>query len=58
MASLDIGNLTGALANLTTAISKEKSVKSFINTVNHFGIQVKNNFEVNFSGLESTTFFL
>lgn len=58
MASLDIGNLAGAAAGLTTAFSKEKSIKSFIKQINNFGVQVKNNFEVNFSGLQDIMFFL
>jgi len=56
--ALEIGNILGAAANLTTALSKEKGFKSFLKTVNSFGIQVKNNFEVNFSGLEDVTFFV
>ena len=55
---LQVGNLLGAAANLTTALSKEKTVKSFLDSVNSFGIQVKNNFEVNFSGLTDITFFV
>lgn len=56
--ALDIGNLLGAAANLTTATAKGKSLKSFIQTVNDFGIQVTNNFEVNLFGLEDITFFV
>ena len=56
--ALSLGNLLGAAANLTTAFSKPKSLKEFLNTVNDFGIQVANNFEVNFSGLEDITFFV
>ena len=58
MAGLDLGNLLGAAAQATTALSKGKSLKSFIETIDRFGIQVKNNFEVNFSGLEGATFFV
>lgn len=58
MAGLELGNLFGAVTNVTTALSREKGVKAFIDTINHFGIQVKNNFEVNFSGIPSTTFFI
>lgn len=54
--ALALGNLLGAVANATTALSKEKSLKSFLNNINDFGVQVKNNFEVNFSGLEDITF--
>lgn len=56
--ALALGNLLGAAANLTTAFSKEKSLKSFLERINDFGIQVANNFEVNFSGLEDITFFV
>ena len=49
--ALELGNLLGAAANLTTALSKEKSLKAFLKNVDSFGIQVTNNFEVNFSGI-------
>jgi len=56
--SLDLGNLFGAVTNVTTALSKETGVKAFLNTFRKYGAQVKNNFEVNFSGLEKLTFFI
>ena len=56
--AMQLGNLLGAAANLTTAMSKPKSVRSFLSHVNDFGIQVANNFEVNFDGLEDVTFFV
>lgn len=56
--ALQLGNILGAAANLTTAFSKDKSLKSFLETINDVGIQVQNNFEVNFSGLEDITFFV
>lgn len=56
--ALELGNLLGAAANLTTAIAKEKSLKSFLQQMTDFGIQVKNNFEVNLFGLEDITFFV
>ena len=57
--SLELGNLLGAAANVTAALQDDqKSLKSFLTTVNDFGVQVKNNFEVNFSGLEDITFFV
>lgn len=56
--ALQLGKLLGAAANLTTAFSEEKSVKSFLERINDFGVQVTNNFEVNFSGLEDITFFV
>lgn len=56
--ALALGNLLGAAANLTTAFSKEKSLKSFLDHINSFGVQVANNFEVNFSGIEDVTFFV
>jgi len=58
MAGLELGNLLGAVTQATTALSKEKNLKSFIETINKFGVQVKNNFEVNFSGLQDLTFFV
>ena len=56
--SLGIGNLAGAVNGVMTAISKEQSVKSFLDVINDFGVQVSNNFEVMFSGLADTTFFI
>lgn len=55
---LQVGNLLGAASSLTTALSKPKTPKSFMEMVDSFGIQVKNNFEVNFSGLTDVTFFI
>ena len=55
---MNLGNLFGAVTNLTTAFSGQTSYKSFIQTVNDYGIQVKNNFEVNFSGLQTVTLFI
>lgn len=55
--ALQIGNLLGAAANLTTAFGQDKSLKSFLQHINDFGIQVTNNFEVNIAGLEDVTFF-
>ena len=56
--ALELGNLLGAAANLTTALSKEKSLKAFLKNVDSFGIQVTNNFEVNFSAISDATFFV
>ena len=56
--ALELGNLLGAATNLTTALSKGKSLKSFLATINDFGVQVNNNFEVNVFGLEDITFFV
>lgn len=58
MAGLNVSNLLGAAANLTTALSEERTLKSFLQTMGDFGLQVKNNFEVNFSGLQDATFFI
>ena len=55
---LELGNLLGAAANLTTAFSKEKNLKTFLQRIDDFGIQVANNFEVNLFGLEDVTFFV
>lgn len=56
--ALELGNLLGAAANLTTAFGKEKSLKQFLKTIDDFGIQVNNNFEVNIFGLSDITFFV
>lgn len=58
MAGLALGNLLGAVSQVTTALSQGRSLKSFITTIDRFGLQVKNNFEVNFSGLQDATFFI
>lgn len=55
---LQLGNLLGAVANITTALGEEKGIKSFLHKINGVGLQVANNFEVNFSGLEQATFFI
>lgn len=55
---LQVGNLLGAVNGAMTALSKEKSLKAYLDNVNSFGILVKNNFEVTFSGLTETTFFV
>lgn len=52
------GGLLGAAASLTTALSKPKSLKQFISAADKLGIQVQNNFEVNFSGFQDITFFI
>lgn len=54
--ALQFGNLLGAVANVTTILNKEKSLKSFLDNIDDFGVQTKNNFEVNFSGLSELTF--
>ena len=56
--AFEVGNLLGAASNLTTAFGKERSLKSFLKTVDDFGIQVNNNFEVNLYGLNDVTFFV
>jgi hypothetical protein len=58
MAGASLGPILNAVANVTSLMSKPKSLKSFLETMNDYGVQVKNNFEVNFSGLEFVTFFL
>ena len=55
--AMELGNLLGAAANLTTAFGKDKSLKNFLHHIDDFGIQVTNNFEVNIAGLEDITFF-
>lgn len=56
--AMELGNLLGAAASLTTAIEKERSLKSFLKNIDNFGIQVNNNFEVNLFGLQDITFFV
>lgn len=56
--SLDVGNLFGAVTDLQTAFGKDRSLKRFLHNFNKFGAQTTNNFEVNFSGLPETTFFV
>jgi hypothetical protein len=58
MAGLSLGNMLGVAANATTAAGDKKSLKAFLQQMNDVGIQVKNNFEVNFSGIEAATFFI
>ena len=55
--ALELGNLFGAATSLTTAFGKDKSLKSFLDSINGLGIQVQNNFEINIFGLEDITFF-
>ena len=55
--AMELGNLLGAAANLTTALLYFLSLKSFLHHIDDFGIQVTNNFEVNIAGLEDITFF-
>lgn len=55
---LELDRLFGAVTNLQTAYAEEKPVNKFIQMVDEFGIQVRNNFEVNFSGIEEATFFI
>ena len=55
---LQLGGLLGAAANIGTALSKDKSLKTYLKNLDKFGVQVRNNFEVNFSGLEDITFFV
>lgn len=56
--ALELGNLLGAAASLTTATSGGKSLKSFLRQIDNFGVQVTNNFEVNIFGLTDITFFV
>lgn len=56
--SLDIGNLAGAITQGASALSDPKSLKSFLKTINKFGVQVNNNFEVHFSALDTVVFYV
>lgn len=55
---LELGNLLGAAANLTSSFSHEKSLKRFLKNIDKFGVQIASNFEVNFSGIQDATFFV
>jgi hypothetical protein len=55
---VQVGNLLGAVNGVMTALSKEKSLKAYIDIVDSFGIQVQNNFEMVFSGIPDVTFFV
>ena len=46
--AFEIGNILGAASNLTTAFGKEKSLKTFLKTIDDFGIQVQ---DINFGGI-------
>lgn len=58
MAGVSLGPILNAVTNATSLVSKPKSLRSFLDTINDYGVQVANNFEVNFSGLEFVTFFV
>lgn len=55
--AIGVGNVAGAVTNITTALYSPSSLKSFLTGINLLGIQVKNNFEINFSGIPGFTFF-
>ena len=56
---LELGNLLGAVTQVTTAVRHNSgSLKSFLDNINQFGVQVNNNFEVNFAGLDDIMFFV
>ena len=56
--SLQLGGLIGAVTQVATAVQGDKSLKSFLASVGKLGIQVANNFEVNFSGLNDVSFYV
>lgn len=56
--ALQLGNLLGAVSNIQTALSQPKSLKQFLSTIDELGLQVANNFEVNFSGIDELTFYI
>ena len=58
MAVLNIGPLVGAVSQAETALGSTKSVKDFLSTIGKYGVQVKNRFEVNFTGIPTLTFFI
>lgn len=53
-----MAGLLEAVTSITTMTSKPHGVQGFLQTINKVGVQVKNNFEVNFSGLQDVTFFI
>lgn len=56
---IELGGLLGAVTQVTTAVKGGSgSLKSFLDSINQFGVQVNNNFEVNFAGLEDIMFFV
>jgi hypothetical protein len=55
--SLEVGNLINAAGSLASTISNS-SLKSFLANLNNFGVQIKNNFEVNFSAIPDIKIFV
>ena len=58
--ALDFSNLTGAITQAKTAIqgSKGSGLKNFLSTIDKYGIQVSNNFVVNFSAIPDLNFLI
>ena len=55
--ALEVGNLFNAAGSLVSTIS-DNNVKAFLANINNFGVQVKNNFEVNFSEIPDVKIFV
>lgn len=58
--ALDFSNLTSAITQAKTAIqgTKGSGLKNFLNTIDKYGIQVSNNFVVNFSAIPDLNFLI
>ena len=56
--SLQLGGMIGGVTQVATAVQGEKNLKSFLASVNKLGVQVTNNFEVNFSGIDAVSFYV
>ena len=57
-ATLDLGNILGGITQAETVLQDELSLRKFLKTVDKYGLQTDNNFEVNFSGIPKFTFFI
>lgn len=55
--AIEAGNLLNAAAGLASTISNS-SLKSFLANINNFGVQIKNNFEVNFTAIPDVKIFV
>lgn len=58
MAGISLSPLLNTITHITSLVEDTKSLKSFLQKVDSYGILVTNNFEVNFSGLPSVEFFI
>jgi hypothetical protein len=57
--ALDFSNLTGAITQAKSAFGDGNTgLKNFLSTVNKYGLQVSNNFIVNFSAIPDLNFMI